>query len=142
MRYVYFIEGVCFVTMAYLLSPYFGFPSVIFSAIASNIMWSGTQGIRRTAARFKVSTWEIGGNWTRRPLSLLLVFWPIAMICWWWTRSLEPLMSIAVNASVALSAGGWAFWHCGLTQELQAQCKRAMARGREAIARKLSGDVH
>lgn len=134
MRYVYFLEGICFVVAAYLLAPHYGFKAVIVAAIISNLCWSGAYGIKRTAKRFSISGANVAFDWMKNAFSLLCLLWPLALSLWFVTRSLSTITVISINGAILICVGGLLFYRFGLPRELRTEAQKSVMRfvGRNA----------
>jgi hypothetical protein len=119
MRYVYFCEGLVFVTAAILAAPHFGIPGIIAAAIVANILCSGIFGIRCTVRYFHIPAHEVVNGWLAGPSKYLLLFSLILIGCKFLTETWPPLLCLAVNAAVSVASGFWLLWRVALTVELR-----------------------
>jgi len=121
MKYVYFVEGLFFVALSLALSPMLGLTGVIIGGIASNLLCSGWYGVRRTATYFTVSAGEVVFGWLKHPGKLFVVLLAIATGLWLCTRSLPPLVMLAVDAMAFGIVGLACFWLFGLTTPMRTE---------------------
>ena len=128
MRYVYFCEGVVFVTAAILAAPHFGIPGIIIAAIVANVLCSGVFGIRCTVRYFHIPAREVVVGWMAGPVKYLLLFALILTGCKFLTEAWPPLFCLGANAAISAAAGLWLFWRVALTAELRDELKAIIMR--------------
>ncbi len=124
MRYVYFLEGLCFAGLALLATPRFGMTAILVTAIVMNIVWSGAYGVRRTAETMKEPLWHVAFGWLAAPGKYLLLFIPLAAL---WAGLVQPqssLARLALNAGFVGLAGLFLLWRVGLTPDLRSEVRR------------------
>src|SRR5205814_1777238 len=63
MRYVYFLEGIVFVTAALFLSKVFGLVGLIVASIVCSICFSGAYGVWRVSRYFQVASTTVAFTW-------------------------------------------------------------------------------
>ena len=72
MRYVYFLEGMIFVALAFLVARRGGLPAIIGCSIVCSTVFSGAYGIWRISRFFEISFHEVALVWLRPMLKVLL----------------------------------------------------------------------
>jgi len=135
MRYVYFVEGILFVTLAVLSARHFGIGGIIVSAIVADILCSGVFGVRRTVVYFGLSSREVIIGWMAAPLKQLLLFAPVLVGCKFMTQALPSLDRFVINASVAGTVGLWLFWRVGLTTEFRREARGMLGKVRSRLVK-------
>ena len=130
MRYVYFLEGVSFVTLSFLVAPRWGMSGILAAAIAMNLLWTGFYGTGRTAAEFGVSFAQVAWHWLRPAVVYALLLAPVAVLCHWLARPLPAPARLAVSIGVMGTAGLAFFWKFGLTPSLHGELRGAWAKVR------------
>ncbi|HSU56756.1 MAG TPA: hypothetical protein VLT36_22045 [Candidatus Dormibacteraeota bacterium] len=128
MRWVYFVEGVCFVIGAFVLAHFIGIAGVIISAIAANLVWSGTYGVRWAARYLEVSTAEISLGWLRPALQYLALMLPVSIALSWLSFNLQPLVRLLVDAGFLIVVGLPALWFIGLNSDVRGDVRQAAQR--------------
>src|SRR5436190_10140382 len=119
MRYIYFFEGISFVSAAVVLAHWWNFAGVVAAAIVMNILWSGIYGTRRTCETFSVSASEMIRDWLAPAARLALALAPLAILCWWLVRPLPSLARGLVSGVVVGTMGTFLLWTLGLTPALR-----------------------
>lgn len=119
MRYVYFCEGLIFVTTAFWVAPHFGISGIIIAAIFANVLCSGIFGIRCTVNFFRVPMREVVFGWLARPVKFLVLFALLLFGCKFSTLPLNSLPRFGFNATIAGACGLWLLWRVALTKELR-----------------------
>jgi hypothetical protein len=126
MKFIYFVEGLAFAGLAWLLGRWLGFPGIILGGIAMNLLCSGLYGMRRTSQLLRLPVREILFHWMLPPLRFLAVMLVIAVAFRLGTASLPTLWQFTVNAIAALTLGGFFLWKLGLPENLQTELGRAL----------------
>jgi len=123
-KFVYFIEGICFVSLSFLLVPHMEFIGLLTSALVSNIITTGAYGVYRTAAFFEIPRSEVF-CWTARPLYFLV---PLASV---FILLLFPVISLMqTNFKLCLEAAIFgifiipSIWIFVISSRLQAEIKQ------------------
>ena len=130
MRYVYFCEGLIFVTASIFLARPLGVSGIILAAIAANILCSGVFGLYRTAVCYRISAYELLVGWMGTAAAYLVLFAPILIACRFLTAPLPLLLRLATDAAVAAVIGLWLLWRVGLTPELRKELRSIAGRGK------------
>ena len=122
MRYVYFLEGLVFVTAALLTTGWGGLPAMIVCSILCSTLFSGAYGVWRISRYFRLPLAEVGLRWLAPMGRLLLLVAAVAAFCWWgfsWVKL--PAVRLACNAVLIGVVGGYLFLRHGLPRALQAE---------------------
>jgi O-antigen/teichoic acid export membrane protein len=77
LRYLYLLEAVTFVALAFVLVPAMGFYGVLLSALCCLIFLRFWYTTWRVASYFHIPVWEVGWTWLRRSLLAGLALVPI-----------------------------------------------------------------
>ncbi|MGA9450473.1 MAG: oligosaccharide flippase family protein, partial [Verrucomicrobiia bacterium] len=77
MRYVYFVEGVVFVSLSLLVAREGGLPAIIACSIVCSTAFSGAYGVWRISRYFGFSFGEVALGWLRPMARVLLFYLPI-----------------------------------------------------------------
>ena len=131
MRYIYFLEGVLFVTLSFLVAPRWGISGILAVALAMNLLGTGLYGTHRTAKELGVSFGEVAWRWLRPALRYALLLVPVAALCHWLARPLPAAARLAVTVVVMGAAGGVLLWKSGLTPVLRDELRAALAKVRD-----------
>lgn len=116
MRYIYFIEGLCFVALALFAAEHFAVPGIVAASMFCTLVFSYQYSLRRSRDHFHESRWNLATVWVRPCLKFAAVFVPVAGLTWFLGAGLPPLPRLCLNAAVASLAGGWLFLRLGLTR--------------------------
>jgi O-antigen/teichoic acid export membrane protein len=119
MRWVYFVEGMVFVTLALLVARAGGLPAIIACSIACSTLFSGAYGVWRISRYFNFSLREVGWDWFRPMDRILLLYLPLATLAWWALLPLSALPRLGLHVLVSLVVGGFLFLRFGLSSDFQ-----------------------
>jgi len=144
MRYAYFVEGLVFVTAAFLVARRGGLPAVIACSVICSTLFSGAYGVWRVSRYFNLSIYEVGLAWLAPMGRVLVLFVPAALLGWWASgpvaeaiarlaletglaprfmahhpEILASLSRLVLNCLLAGSVGFYLFLHYGLSLGVQ-----------------------
>jgi len=123
MRFVYFLEGICFVTLACLAVPRWGMSGIIGAAILANVLWSGAYGFWRTARYFSIQVSEPLLSWLRPAYRYLSLMIPLAVGLALATSGLFAVKRFFLASALFFVVGLALLWVGGLTRELRSELK-------------------
>jgi len=126
LRYIFLVEGACFVALALPLLRWKGVPAMLLASIACTLAFSLPYVIHRTSRYFGISALEVGLRWCFPGLRLLVWLGPLAVAVWWLSRSLPPWPRLAVCASLCLAAGGVLFLRLGLDTGVKRELRQRL----------------
>ncbi len=118
MRYVFFLEGCCFVLLASLVGSRGGLPGVIATSLLCTTLFSGLYSLHRSRIYFQCGWLELIVDWARPTWQLTLVIVPLAVAAWFAGAGLPPLWRLALNGSLVVLVGGSLFFRLGLPLKL------------------------
>jgi O-antigen/teichoic acid export membrane protein len=123
MRFVYFLEGIFFVTTACLVAPRWGMSGIIIASILANVLWSGAYGFWRSARYFCTRVSELLFLWLRPAYRYLLLIVPVTVGLAWATSGLFVRERFLLCSAALLVIGSALLWVGGLTRELRLEFK-------------------
>lgn len=118
MRYVFFLEGCCFVALASMVGSRWGLPGIITTSLLCNTLFSGLYSLHRSRVYFHCGWHELIIGWVRPSWQLVVVLVPLAAVIWFAGAGLPPFWRLALNGLMALMVGGCLFLRLGLPPEL------------------------
>ena len=125
MRYLFFIEGIAFITMTVLVHRYGGITAMLVSSIVCSLCFTFSYGLWRTRKYFRIS-WRDLAAWHWSTLVLTGTVTPAALLVRWCCQNLPPLQRILLESGIL---GPWAavmFLRYGLGDSLHTEvCRRA-----------------
>jgi O-antigen/teichoic acid export membrane protein len=122
MRYVYFVEGLIFVTAGLLTAKSGGLSALIICSVVCSVFFSGAYGVWRISHYFQTSIKEVALLWIAPMGRLLLWFVPVAMVSWWGTSPIAaPTLRLAVHVLMCSSIGFYLFLRFGLPGSFQTE---------------------
>ena len=143
MRYVYFVEGVVFVTAAFLTAKHGGLPAIIICSFICSTLFSGAYGVWRTSRYFDLTITEVGLVWMRPMIRMLAFLVPMALLVWWLFKSAEsPLVRLALHLLISASFGFYLFLRYGLPDTFQKELLQRAPRGINPLLRLVFGPAH
>jgi len=119
MRYIYFIEGLVFVSLAWLTARAGGLEAVIACSIFCSLSFSGAYGLWRVVRYFHLSVREVAIQWHIPMLKVMAVYVPFALIVWWLSIRLDAFVRLAIAAALAAVFGCYVFLRFGLPRDFQ-----------------------
>jgi O-antigen/teichoic acid export membrane protein len=127
MKYVYFCEGLSFISVSIFAAPRWHFSGIIVTALLTDLLWSGLYGVWRTRQYFDLPSLRTVLGWLRCS-ALSLLFLGIAFgVTQWLARALGPHLRLGLEAAVALFVGGGLFWLVGLPRNLRSEALAFLA---------------
>ena len=114
MRYMYFIEGCCFIALAMLVGFRWGFSGMIVCSIVCTTLFSFQYGLRLSRRSFHLGYAELISNWIWPGVKFAVFFGPLAIVIWMATASLPPLLRLICHATATVMIGGFIFVRVGL----------------------------
>lgn len=124
LKYVWLVEGICFVPAAVILSRRMGFAGVISAAIVLDIAFLGAYGVFRTARFFQTSAKTVLFDWLMPALRLAALLLPVAGVIWWLTRAFAPLPRLLLCGSLTGGTGVVLFFFVGITSDMREEVFR------------------
>jgi O-antigen/teichoic acid export membrane protein len=114
MRYIYFAEGCCFITLAILVGFHWKFSGIIACSILCTVVFSLQYGLRLSRNYFGLKYKELVLEWIWPSLKLAAMLAPIAAVVWAVTGGLSPLPRLICHFFAAGVVGGFLFLRVGL----------------------------
>jgi O-antigen/teichoic acid export membrane protein len=124
MRYVYFLEGIVFVILAFGVARWGGFPAIVGCSIICSTVFSCAYGIRRISHFFELSFREVAFVWLQPMFKVLAYYLPAAALTWWLLSPAPSLMRLAIHALLAATLGAWLFLRFGIPAAFQTELLR------------------
>jgi O-antigen/teichoic acid export membrane protein len=124
MRYVFFVEGVFFVSLAFLVARWGGLAAIIACSILCSTAFSGAYGIWRVSRFIEVPFGEVALDWLRPMFKVLMFYLPVAGLTWWLLASASDLTRLASHALLAGSLGAFLFLRFGIPESFQNELLR------------------
>jgi O-antigen/teichoic acid export membrane protein len=128
MRYLYFVEGCCFVTLSLLVGYHWGLPGIIACSLLCLVFFSYQFGLRRSERYFRIRFSELAVDWVRPSLKLAVVLIPVALITWFATLGLPVIWRLVLHGVVAGLIGGFLFLRIGVPPEMVRETKARLPR--------------
>lgn len=133
MRYIYFFEGLIFVTLSILLAQPVGIAGIIVAAIVANILCSGIFGIRRTAIYFEMPVYRILTGWMSHPIFFAVVLAVLLTGIGLLVAPLTPLVKLIISSVISMAMGLPLFWRVGLTDELRKELLPLFSKAKDKL---------
>lgn len=121
MRYVFFVEGVTFVTLSLLVARWGGLPAIITCSIVCSTCFSSAYAVWRITRYFNFPLREVIWDWFRPMGRMLLFYLPLAALAWWALMPLPSPMRLGFNAILAGSLGVYLFLRFGVPRSIQTE---------------------
>lgn len=121
MRYVYFMEGLVFVSLSLLVVRAGGLAAIIGCSVVCGTVFSGAYCTWRVSQYFKLSLREVAWGWLQPMPRMLLYYLPLALFAWWVLATLPGPARLAVNIILAGSIGLGLFLRYGLSPAIQTE---------------------
>jgi O-antigen/teichoic acid export membrane protein len=140
MRYVYFVEGMGFVSLSLLVARGGGLPAIITCSIVCSTCFSGAYGVWRISRYFNFSLREVAWGWLRPMVKVLLLYVPLAALAWWTLMPLPGMLRLGFNAVMAGSLGFYLFLRHGISSAFQKEMLERVPRRINPILRRVFND--
>lgn len=137
-KYVYFIEGVAFITAAVLVSRWGGFEAVALSSVVCTALCSFRFGVSQTAAGFGLPWRQVAVQWQVPAMRAGLAVALAAIGVGWATAGLPTLWMLVARAGVLGPVAAAALWRWGLSAELREEILRRLPVGWQSWLRRRS----
>jgi O-antigen/teichoic acid export membrane protein len=124
MRYIYFLEGIVFVALSFLVAAWGGLPAIIGCSIICTTFFTCAYGIWRVSRFFEISFGEVALAWLRPMFMVLLYFLPAAGLAWWLLAPASGKTRLGINVLLAASLGAYLFLRWGIPGAFQAEMLR------------------
>jgi O-antigen/teichoic acid export membrane protein len=122
-RWVYLLEGICFVVTASLTVSRLGMSGIISMAILSNLIWSGSYGVRWAKGYFRVKTFELLGSWLGPAWRYLVLMLVLSFALGWGASRVPGAGRLVIEVGVMAVGGTSLLWLFGLSEELRQEIK-------------------
>jgi O-antigen/teichoic acid export membrane protein len=119
MRYIFFLEGLVFVTAAWLAARPGGLFAVIVCSVLCSVIFSGSYGLWRVTRYFHVPLREVALNWQIPMLKVVAVCSPLALAAWWLGVRFDPFVRLAIGGILSASLGCYVLLRFGLPKDFQ-----------------------
>jgi O-antigen/teichoic acid export membrane protein len=124
MRYVYFVEGMAFVALAFLVAHRGGLAAIIACSVGCNLAFSGAYCAWRITRYFNISVREVGWDWQRPMFKVLVCYLPAAGLTWWLLMPASILTQLMLHALLAGSVGFYLLLRFGVPGPFQTELLR------------------
>ena len=140
MRYVYFVEGLFFVTVALLAAKEGGLSAIIGCSVVCSTVFSGAYGTWRVSRYFGFALREVCFDWLAPLGRVLVLLVPLAAATWWGCRGITvPLVRLFVMALLSGPPGFCIFLRYGLPSGFQRELIQRAPRFLGPVLRRLLG---
>jgi O-antigen/teichoic acid export membrane protein len=131
-RFIYLIEGACFVVTVLLLHGHGGLLMILVTSNICQLLFSCQYGFRMTSRYFNCSWHEVAFQWILPCLKFAAVFVPAAILVWLSTINLPDIWRLVIHGVTAGVLGGFIFLKLGFPRkmllEVEARLPRPAAR--------------
>jgi len=129
MRYVYFVEGLVFVVLSFLVAHRGGLAAIIACSVVCNLAFSGAYCAWRITRFFNFSLREVAWDWLRPMFKVLLFYLPAAALTWWLLAPAALLTQLILHALLAGSLGFYLLLRFGVPGPFQDELLRRAPAG-------------
>jgi hypothetical protein len=128
LRYLYFFEGLWFVTWSLLLLKPFGIVAMITAGISGTLLFSFPYGIWRTVRYFNLSWSSVVWYWSWPTLRFGVLMSLVAFLVWWLTQTLGDYEKLIMCWILVAAVGIPAFFYAGIDANLRQEIQLRIAR--------------
>ena len=137
-RYIYFVEGIVFVSAALLVVQRGGMPALILCSVICSTLFSGAYGVWRASRYFDLPLKEVGLRWLFPMARVMVLVVPVALAGWWLVKSVgSASVRLAVHALLGGSLGGYLLLRFGLPRPFQQELVRRAPRPINVLLRRV-----
>ena len=123
MKYVYFLEGITFITASFYASPRYGLAGVIACSSITSLVFSGLYGSIRVCNYFGIGCREYL-SWMRPSMIVALMLVPFALAVYFLSLSAAVSLRFLLNSTIISSAGLLLLWKFGLPEFLNRKLQK------------------
>jgi len=127
-RFVYLLEGTCFVLVALLLGGRGGLAGILVASNICQLLFSCQYGFRLSSRYFQCSWKEVAFQWTSPCFKFAGVFAPVAIIVWLSTVNLPVIWRLMIHGAVAGMLGGFIFLKLGFPPKMLLEAEARLPR--------------
>ena len=127
-RYIYLLEGLCFVSLALLLNGHGGTVGILITSNICQLLFSCQYGFRLSSRYFKCHWTEVAFQWVMPCLKFAGVIVPVAIIVWLATVNLPVIWRLIIHAAVAGMLGGFIFLKLGFPRKILLEAETRLPR--------------
>jgi O-antigen/teichoic acid export membrane protein len=119
MRWIYLVEGIVFVALAFLISRWTGLSGIIGCSILCTTSITGAYAVWRTSRYFSLPLAEPGWEWLKPLGRTLLRLVPFAIGIWWLTEPLADWQQLIIRCVLLTPLGVFLLLRYGVAIQLQ-----------------------
>jgi O-antigen/teichoic acid export membrane protein len=138
-KFIYLLEGGCFVIIALLLGGRGGILGILVAANICQLLFSCQYGIRLSSRYFKCHWTEVAFGWVLPCLKFAAAFAPLAVVAWLVTAQLPIVWRLVVHAAVGACLGGFIFLKLGFPRQMLFEIETRLPRPAARILQLLAG---
>ncbi len=127
MKYIYLVEGICFISLAIFLVPKWSYSGLIISSIVCNLAITGVYGIARSA-QYLSSKLSSVANWTTRALIFFGIFAVLVLPFHHYLPSQTTWLGLLVFGVIFAAIAAPLFWWIALPLELRKEIARLLGK--------------
>ena len=121
MRYVYFFEGLVFVSASFSLAPWGGVAAVIAASVMCSSLFSGAYGVFRISRHFNLPLRDVLLDWTRPMIKVLALYLPVSLLAQWVLAPFSDVVRLASDVALAVTFGVFCFLRYGVPRNSQSE---------------------
>ena len=140
-RYIYLLEGFCFVSVALLLGGHGGTVAILAASNLCQLLFSCQYGFRLSSRYFKCHWTEVAFEWVWPCLKFAGVLVPVAICVWLATINLPVIWRLAIHGGVAGLLGGFIFLRLGFPRKMLLEAETRLPRPAARILQILAHPV-
>jgi len=127
-RYIYLLEGLCFVILTLLLDGYGGTVGILITSNICQLLFSCQYGFSLSSRYFKCHWTEVAFQWVVPSLKFACALVPVAIIVWLATVNLPVIWRLTIHGAIASMLGGFFFLNLGLPSKMLLEAKTLLPR--------------
>ena len=140
-RFIYLLEGGCFVVIALLLGGRGGILGILVTSNICQLLFSCQYGIRLSSRYFKCHWTEVAFGWVLPCLKFAVAFAPLAAVTWLITAHLPIVWRLVFHAAAVACLGGFIFLKLGFPRQMLFEIETRLPRPAARILQLLAGPV-
>lgn len=140
-RFIYLLEGTCFVVTALLLAGHGGLLGILAVSNLCQILFSCQYGFRMSSRYFGCAWSEVAFAWVMPCLKFAGVLAPLAVVVWFATGTLPVLWRLIIHAATVGMLGGYLFLKLGFPRNMLLEAESRLPRPAARILQILAHPV-
>ncbi len=137
MRYIYFLEGIVFVALSFLVARQGGLPAIILSSIICSVLFSGSYLTWRIGSYFGLSLKTVALEWMLPMAKMLAFYIPSSALIWYCMAAFPDLVRLIATIVASVFIGLYLLLRFGVNEVVKDELSERLPTGAALILRRV-----